>query len=74
MIIVDTNVIAYLYLPTEFTPDADILTLVKDSACSAYDCEFVSLARNLNTILVTTDRKIFSEFPNTAKSFHQFLR
>jgi predicted nucleic acid-binding protein len=132
MIIVDTNVIAYLYLPTKYASDAekllvqepvwgapylwrselrnvialylrkklvsfeqaiqiqteaellmaenefevissDILSLVNDSTCSAYDCEFVALAKNVNSILVTTDKKILSEFPSIAKSFRQFL-
>ncbi|MFH0728437.1 MAG: type II toxin-antitoxin system VapC family toxin [Pseudomonadota bacterium] len=133
MIIVDTNVIAYLYLPTSYTPAAeklliqepvwgapylwrselrnvialylrkkmlsfdqaiqiqteaellmlekefevnssDLLSLVKDSTCSAYDCEFVALAKNLNATLVTIDNKILSEFPSTAKSIEQFLQ
>ena len=133
MIIVDTNVIAYLYLPTSFTPDAeklliqepvwgapylwrsefrnvialylrkkiisfdqaiqihaeaellmsenefvvkssDVLSLVKDSNCSAYDCEFIALAKNFKSTLVTSDNKILSEFPSTAKSFQQFLK
>jgi predicted nucleic acid-binding protein len=133
MIIVDTNVIAYLYLPNRYTSAAekllikepvwsapylwrselrnvlalylrkkmlsfdqviqiqteaellmgenefvvnssDILSLVKDSACSAYDCEFVALAKNLNCTLVTIDKKILSEFPSTAKSLQQFLQ
>ena len=132
MIIVDTNVIAYLYLPTIYTPDAeklliqepawgapylwrselrnvlalylrkkllsfeqaihiqteaellmaenefqvssaDILALVKDSSCSAYDCEFVALAKNVNSTLVTIDKKILSDFPSTAKSLRQIL-
>jgi predicted nucleic acid-binding protein len=133
MIIVDTNIIANLYLPTDVTPFAeklllkepiwaapylwrselrnvlalylrkemisfeqaiqiqseaegimaenefgvrssDVLALIKDSACSAYDCEFVSLAQTLNTVLVTTDRKILSGFPDTAISLHQILQ
>jgi len=133
MIIVDTNVIAYLYLPTSYTPDAeklliqepvwgapylwrselrnvialylrqkivsfeqavqiqaeaellmsenefvvkssDVLSLVKDSNCSAYDCEFVALAKNFKSTLVTTDKKILSEFPATAKSLQQILK
>jgi predicted nucleic acid-binding protein len=132
MIIVDTNIIVYLYLPTSYTPDAekllvqepvwgapylwrselrnvitlylrkkmisfdqaiqiqaeaellmaenefevkssDILSLVKDSACSAYDCEFVALAKNFKSPLVTTDKKILSEFPSTATSLQKFL-
>lgn len=132
MIIVDTNVIAYLYLPTIYTSDAeklliqepvwgapflwrselrnilalylrkklisfeqaihiqteaellmaenefqvgssDILALVKDSSCSAYDCEFIALAKYLNAMLVTIDKKILSDFPSTAKSLQQIL-
>ncbi len=133
MIIVDTNVIACLYLPTRYTPDADklliqepiwgapylwrselrnvlalylrknlvsfeqaiqiqteaellmaenefeasssdILDLVKDSTCSSYDCEFVALAKNVNSTLVTIDKKILSEFPSIAKSLQRFLQ
>lgn len=125
MIVVDTNIIAYLYLPTDYTKKAedllieepiwvapilwrsefrnilalyirkrilafeqavqiqaeaeslmenneyhvnslDILHLIQVSSCSAYDCEFVALANNLKTKLVTADKKIISEFPNTA--------
>ena len=133
MIIVDTNIIAYLYLQNRYTPAAenlliqepvwnapylwrselrnvlalylrkkmlsfyqaiqiqteaemlmsenefvvnssDILSLVKDSTCSAYDCEFVALAKNLNCTLVTVDKKILSEFPSTAKPLSQFMQ
>lgn len=133
MIIVDTNVIASLYLPNRFTPDAEklliqepvwgaphlwrselrnvialylrkkivsfeqaiqiqaeaellmaenefmvksseIIFLVNNSNCSAYDCEFVALALNFKSTLVTADKKILSEFPSTAKSLQQFLK
>lgn len=133
MIIVDTNVIAYLYLPGSYTHDvekllvqepiwgapylwrselrnvlalylrknivsfeqaiqiqaeaelliaenefevesADILSLVKNSTCSAYDCEFVALAKNINSTLVTNDKKIIADFPSTAKSLQQVLK
>ena len=132
MIVIDTNVIAYLYLPTEYTESAenllikepiwsapslwrsefrnvltlylrkdiitfeqaiqiqteaellmdgnefeinsvDILKLVKDSTCSAYDCEYVALAQDLDVTLVTADKKIISEFPNTATSIQHVL-
>ena len=133
MIIVDTNVIAYLYFSNSFTPDAeklliqepvwaapylwrsefrnviafylrkkiisfeqaiqiqteaellmaeneftvkssDILSLINNSTCSAYDCEFVALAQIFKATLVTADKKILSEFPSTAKSLQQFLQ
>jgi len=127
MIVVDTNIIAYLYLPNEFTKKVegllikepvwsapllwrselrnvltlylrkevitfrqavqiqteaeslmdgnefemnsiDILQMVKNSSCSAYDCEFVALAKELGTSLVTADQKIIMEFPDIAMS------
>lgn len=127
MIVVDSNIIAYLYLPCEFTQYAeellvsdsewvapvlwksefrnilagyvrrktitfeqayelqreaesllsgceydidslDVLKLVRDSDCSAYDCEFVALAKHLGIKLVTMDKKILRSFPEIAKS------
>jgi predicted nucleic acid-binding protein len=125
MIVVDSNVLAYLYLPSEYTADAEallesdpqwaapilwrsefrnvlagflrrktltfdqayavqceaenllagaefevdsraVLELVRDSQCSAYDCEFVALATQLNTKLVTMDKKVLGSFPQHA--------
>ena len=127
MIIVDTNIIAYLYIPTDFTALAeqllenqpiwaapilwqselrnvlslyirqelltfdlafgiqleaeelladhqyevnsyDILKLSSTTGCSAYDCEFVSLAMKYNTKLVTMDKKVLKTFPEVAIS------
>jgi len=123
MIVVDSNVLAYLYLPGERTADTEalleqdpewvapvlwrsefrnilagytrrktltfeqacrlqseaedllsglefevdsraVLELVRDSDCSAYDCEFIALAIKLDTKLVTADKKILRAFPN----------
>lgn len=125
MIVVDTNVLAYLYLPGEYTSAAEallidrpgwaapvlwrsefrnilagylrrghltfeqicgfqheaegllagseyevdslrVLELVRDSDCSAYDCEFIALAMTLDTRLVTMDRKLLRAFPAVA--------
>ena len=122
MIVVDSNVLVYLYLPGEYTADAEallesdpewaapvlwrsefrnvlagymrrktltfdqayavqceaenllagsefevdshaVLELVRDSECSAYDCEFIALATKLNTKLVTMDKKVLRAFP-----------
>ena len=122
MIVVDSNVLAYLFLPSEHTAKADallakdpewvapllwrsefrnilagymrrgtlsfeqataiqqeaeellagaefelasrdVLDLVSNSDCSAYDCEFVCLAIKLNTRLVTADKKLLRDFP-----------
>jgi len=125
MIVVDSNVLAYLYLPGEYTAVAEallehdpdwaapvlwrsefrnilagymrrgkltfeqantlqseaedllsgveyevdsrsVLELVRDSECSAYDCEFVALAMKLGTKLVTMDGKVLRSFPGIA--------
>jgi predicted nucleic acid-binding protein len=122
MIVVDSNVLAYLYLPGEYTAIAEallenepewaapilwrsefrnilagymrrgalafeqacmlqreaegllsgfefevdslgVIELVRDSDCSAYDCEFVALAVQLETKLVTMDKKLLKAFP-----------
>ena len=122
MIVVDSNVLAYLYLPGEYTAAAEtlleqdsdwaapilwrsefrnilagylrrkaitfeqanslqkeaeslldgaefeveslaVLELVRDSDCSAYDCEFIALAMKLDTTLITMDKKLLRAFP-----------
>jgi len=127
VIVVDTNILAYLYLPGDYTAHAEamlerdpdwaapvlwrsefrnilagymrrgtltfeqardlqaeaeslltgsehdvdsqrVLELVRDSDCSAYDCEFVALALRLDTKLVTMDAKLLQAFPGRAVS------
>jgi predicted nucleic acid-binding protein len=41
----------------------EILKLADESGCSAYDCEFVALARALGVLLVSTDREVLRAFP-----------
>lgn len=50
-----------------------VMSLVSDSSCSAYDCEFVALADDLNTRLVTFDKRIVREFPDVAMTPMEFL-
>lgn len=40
-----------------------VLKLADSSTCSAYDCEFVALARYLQVKLVTQDKQVLSQFP-----------
>ena len=44
-----------------------VMELVSESDCSAYDCEFVALARSMGIPLVTEDRSILRDFPGTAR-------
>jgi predicted nucleic acid-binding protein len=50
-----------------------VLELVTSSNCSAYDCEFVALAEDLKTSLITLDKKILKEFPQIAVSLDEFV-
>lgn len=43
----------------------DVLRLASSSACSAYDCEFVALAKSFEIKMVTLDRKLARSFPET---------
>lgn len=133
MIVVDTNIITYLHLPTQYTEQAEqlllkhpnwaapylwrsefrnvlalylrkhlisyekavqiqraaenmmqaheytvpsnsILTLVNNSPCSAYDCEYIALAENLDTQFVTQDKKLLHTFPQRAYSLADMLK
>jgi predicted nucleic acid-binding protein len=44
----------------------EVLQLVRASDCSAYDCEFVALARQLAVPLITMDAKLLRAFPECA--------
>lgn len=59
----------------EYTVNSmDVLTLSQQSGCSAYDCEFVSLATSLSLKLITGDQKLIQTFPNIAMTAGDYLR
>jgi predicted nucleic acid-binding protein len=43
-----------------------VLTLVRESECSAYGCEYVALAVTLGAKLVTRDAQVLRSFPGVA--------
>lgn len=51
---------------------AEVLKLVNESNCSAYDCEFISLAKDLDKFLITEDKKLLAAFPQYAMSIKEF--
>lgn len=53
-------------------PSAPILVLSKESGCTAYDCEFVHLATELDVPLVTSDKRVLRAFPRLAVSIIDF--
>lgn len=50
-----------------------VLQLVGESTCSAYDCEFVALARDLNVRFLTVDKQIVKQFPNEGISLEEYV-
>ena len=46
-----------------------VLELVRDSDCSAYDCEFVSVALRLGVKLLTADNKVLKAYPQHTVAF-----
>ncbi|TGG92856.1 PIN domain-containing protein [Natronospirillum operosum] len=58
----------------EYTVNSmDVLALAEESGCSAYDCEFVSLAKSLNLKLITGDKKLVRSFPGIAMTAGDYL-
>ena len=53
-------------------PSPLVMKQVAASTCSAYDCEYVALAEDLNTTLVTSDRQILKAFPSLTTSLKAF--
>jgi predicted nucleic acid-binding protein len=51
-----------------------ILELIAESDCTAYDCEFVALARQLSIQLVTADKQLLERFPDCAVSLEEFVK
>jgi predicted nucleic acid-binding protein len=54
-------------------PSRDVLELAERSGCTSCDCEFVALAKQLGTRLVTSDRQVLAAFPETAVSLEAFV-
>ena len=50
-----------------------VMELAFRSNCTAYDCEFVSLAEQLSVPLVTSDKKLLAAFPGMSVSMDEFV-
>jgi len=53
-------------------PSNLVLGLVAASDCSAYDCEYVALAKHLKIKLIISDQKILRNFPDAAVNLDAF--
>lgn len=47
---------------------AEVMALVATSRCSAYDCEYVALAKKFDVPLITYDRQLLTSFPEIART------
>jgi len=50
----------------------EVLRLVSESKCSAYDCEFIAAANDLKVPLITVDKQLLRGFPGVAVSLTAF--
>ena len=53
--------------------DAVVFDLVSTSKCTAYDCEFVALAIQLDVPLITEDADLLKAFPSRCRSLSESL-
>ena len=54
-------------------PSAPVMQLAGESGCSAYDCEFIALARYFRVPLATNDGALLRAFPDTAQSIESIV-
>lgn len=50
-----------------------VLALAAASTCSAYDCEFIALAKDLDVRLITVDKQVLRQFPDVATPLAEFI-
>jgi predicted nucleic acid-binding protein len=56
-----------------FVPYGQVMEQVRRSNCSAFACEFVALAQDLNCPLITLDAQTIADFPKLAQHLTQFV-
>lgn len=64
----ESQLAGYEYL----IPSELVMRKAAASNCSAYDCEYVALAEDLNVTLVTSDKQLLTEFPKLTTSLRAF--
>ena len=51
----------------------DVLRLAQSSNCTAYDCEYIAVAIDLQASLVTIDQQLLRAFPDTSVHLENFI-
>ncbi|MCG8614126.1 MAG: type II toxin-antitoxin system VapC family toxin [Pseudomonadales bacterium] len=58
----------------EYTVNSvDVLITANESGCSAYDSEFICLAKSQNCKLITKKKKILNQFPDIAMTAREYV-
>ena len=57
-----------------FIPSTNVMKLVSESKCTAYDCEFVALAMQRKVHLITGDKAVLRDFPQVALKIDDFIK
>lgn len=52
----------------------EVLMISVENNISAYDGQYIALARNLNAPLITEDKQLLSKFPSKASSMNDFCK
>jgi predicted nucleic acid-binding protein len=69
------NEAMYLLSDNEYDVSSlEVLRLSDLSGCSAYDCEFIALAKDLGVLLITLDKKIIKAFPDHTVSLNVYVK
>ncbi len=51
----------------------EVMMLVNQSGCTAYDCEYVAVALKRTLPLITFDQEVLKKFPGIAYNVEEFL-
>lgn len=71
--LIESSELAESRVESRHVDDIRVIELAVQSGCTAYDCEFVSLAEGLSVPLVTSDKKLLAAFPEIAVSMDAFV-
>jgi predicted nucleic acid-binding protein len=56
-----------------YVESASVIDTALAAGCTAYDAEYVALAKHLGVRLVTSDTELLKKFPNIAVSLQDFV-
>lgn len=70
--LLEATALATLSVRAHHLTDAEVFAVLQSTPLSAYDAEYVALARRLGCKLVTTDREVLQSFPQLAVRLSEY--